>query len=203
MELGSPLSCAQYVAIYSCCKTTESILCLPNLYGLKICCNAFLPFMPSLQSGFLTSGFQLYVCITHLSIHSSFPSHLILLYFSFVFFLVLQLLTYCFCCQIWKTFLLWNLRYWNICSGIVFLCYRLCSTGSAVIFLCYRYCQMIQNLNNVLWQHSGVLGSWDHPCFLMSVTAVWGMDLVVTRVRGTALYRMGMTNRTILSAERM
>jgi len=56
--------------------------------------------MPSLQSGFLTSDFQMYVSISHLSTHSSFPSHLILPYFYFIFILVLQLLTYCFYCQI-------------------------------------------------------------------------------------------------------
>jgi len=56
--------------------------------------------MTSLQSGFLTSDFQMYVCISHLSMHSLFPSHLILFYFYFVIILVLQLLTECFYCQI-------------------------------------------------------------------------------------------------------
>jgi hypothetical protein len=111
MELGSPLSCAQYLAIYSCRKTVESILCLLNVYCIKICCNAFLPFMPSLQSGFLTSGFQLYVWISHLSMHSSFPSHLILLYFYFVFILLLQLLTYC--------------LYWQICPDVLALEFKI------------------------------------------------------------------------------
>jgi hypothetical protein len=114
-------SCAQYLTTYSCPKTVESSLCLPNLYCLKICCNAFLTFMLSLQSGFLTSDFQMYVCISHLSMHFSFPSHLILLYFYFVFILVLQLLTYCFYCQIFQDVFLLNLKYWHICSGICVL----------------------------------------------------------------------------------
>jgi len=74
--------------------------------------------MPSLQNGFLTSDFQMYVCISHLSMHSSFLFHLILLYFYFIFILVLQLLTYCFYCQICQDVLVFYLRYWHICSGI-------------------------------------------------------------------------------------
>jgi hypothetical protein len=118
MELVSPLSCAQYLATYSCPKTVESSLCLPNLYCLKICCNAFLSFMTNLQSSFLTSD----VCMHFTSVHASFipfPSHPIL--FLICDYSCVTVTDMCFYCQICQDVLAFNLRYWHICSGICVL----------------------------------------------------------------------------------